>query len=66
MDRKKLILIAAAGLLATKPILITAANLEARIDSALDKARADVRTEQPLLVDAAVEGSADELTARMY
>ena len=66
MDRKKLLLIAAAGVLATKPVLTTASNIAARIDSALDTAREQVRTEQPLMVDATVETPADGLPAQMY
>jgi len=66
MDKKKLLLIAAAGVLATKPVLTTASNIAARIDFALDTAREEVRAEQPLVVDAAVDASSDELPAQMY
>jgi hypothetical protein len=66
MDRKKLLMIAAAGVLATKPVLTTASNIAARIDAALDSAREEVRSEQPLMVDASAESSSDELPAQMY
>ena len=66
MDKKKLLLIAAAGVLATKPVLTTASNITARVDLALDTARDEVRAEQPLVVDATVDASSDELPAQMY
>jgi len=66
MDKKKLLMIAAAGVLATKPVLTTASNIIARVDSALDTARQEIRTEQPLVVDATVDVSTDELPAQMY
>jgi len=66
MDKKKLLLIAAAGVLATKPVLTTASNIANRIDSALDTARDEVRAEQPLVIDATVDASADELPAQQY
>jgi hypothetical protein len=66
MDKKKLLLIAAAGVLATKPVLTTASNMAAEVDSALDTARKEVRSEQPLAIDAAVDVASDELPAQMY
>ena len=66
MDKKKLILIAAAGLLATKPVLSTASEVDARIDEALSNARAEVRVEQPVTVDTADEKAADETPAQIY
>jgi hypothetical protein len=66
MDRKKWILFAAAGVLATKPVLTTASNIAAQIDSALTNARQDVRNEQPLAIDTGTDVSSDELPARMY
>jgi hypothetical protein len=66
MDKKKLLLIAAAGVLATKPVLTMASNIVTRVDLALDTARQEVRNEQPLMVDATVDASSDALPAQMY
>ncbi len=67
MDRKKWILLAAAGVLVSqRSVLATGINIEARIDSALDNARQDVRNEQPLVVGTSTHASSDELPARMY
>ncbi len=66
MDRKKLLLIAAAGFLATRPVLTTASNISQKIDTALDRARQDVRAEQPLVVETDTDVSSHELPAHMY
>ena len=66
MDKKKLLLMAAAGVLATKPVLTTASQIGAQIDSALDAAREEARTEQSLTIDTTLEASSDELPAQQY
>jgi hypothetical protein len=43
-----------------------ASNIVTRVDLALDTARQEVRNEQPLMVDATVDASSDELPAQMY
>jgi hypothetical protein len=66
MDKKRFFMIAAAGLLASRPAIATLSEIDAKLDKALDNARAEQRTEQPLALDSLGQSMDDELPARMY
>jgi len=66
MDKKRFFIVAAAGLIAARPAVATLSELDARLDKALDNARNQQRTEQPLVLEADGQTSENELPARMY
>jgi len=66
MDKKRFFMIAAAGLIAARPAVATLAELDAKLDKALDSARNQQRAEQPLVLEADGQSMNDELPARMY
>jgi hypothetical protein len=66
MDKKRFFMIAAAGLLASRPAIATLSDVDAKLDNALDGARAQQLTERPLALESQDQSMNDELPARMY